>query len=260
MAKFNLSANQITLSDFGEWMGQSAKQRPWYRVLESSPRTGSPFLANVRASGQITTERLQVQRLMATKVSAKVTLDGGKVQASELSADFLGGKHRGQWSADFSGKAAVCEVKGSLNGVSLTGFTDAMKDKWIAGVASGTYAAKGPCSPEFWTSSEGTLQFDMRDGSLPHVILSPDAEALTVNGFTGQVRLHDAEIEMKDALLKSPEGNFLLSGTASLKGELDFRVARTPGSSLVPGYLITGTVGEPQVNALVGETQAQLKP
>jgi len=260
IAKFNLSANQITLSDFGEWMGQSSKQRPWYRVLESSPRTGSPFLANVRASGQVTTERLQVQRLMATKVSAKVTLDGGKLQASEFNADFLGGKHRGQWSADFSGKAAVCEVKGSLNGVSLTGFTDATTDKWIAGIASGTYAAKGPCSPEFWTLAEGTLQFDMRDGSLPHVILSPDAEALTVNGFTGQVRLHDAEIEMKDALLKSPEGNFLLSGTASLKGELDLRLARTPGSSLVPGYLITGTVGEPQVNALAGETQAQLNP
>jgi hypothetical protein len=260
MAKFNLSTNQITLRDFGEWIGQSAKQRPWYRVLESSPRTGSSFLANVRATGQITTEHLQVQRVMATKVSAKVTLDSGKVQVSEFNADFLGGKHRGQWSADFGGKAAVCEGKGSLNGVSLTGFAEAMKDGWIAGVASGTYAVKGPCSPEFWTSSEGTLQFDMRDGSLPHVVLSPNAEALTVDGFAGQVRLHDGEIEMKDARLKSPEGDFLLSGTASLRGELDFRLARTPGTSQVPGYVITGTLEEPEVNALAGETQARLKP
>lgn len=260
MAKFNLSANQIALSDFGEWMGQSTKQRPWYRVLESSAHVGSPFLANVRASGQVNTERLQVQRVMATKVSAKVTLDGGKVQVSEFNADFLGGKHRGQWSADFSGKAAVCEIKGSLNGVSLAGLADAMKDKWIEGVASGTYAVKGPCSPEFWTSSEGALQFDMRDGSLPHVVLNPDADSLMVHGFTGQVRLHDAEIVMKDARLESPEGNFLLSGTASLKGELDFRLARTPSASTVPGYVITGTVAEPQVNALAGETQAQLKP
>src|SRR6266496_4897458 len=126
---------------------------------------------NVRASGQVTAERLQVQRVMATKVSAKVTLDGGKVQVSDFNADFLGGKHRGQWSADFSGKAALCEGKGSLSGVSLTGFADAMKDEWIAGVGSGTYAVKGPCSAEFWTSSEGTLQFDMRDGSLAHVVL-----------------------------------------------------------------------------------------
>jgi hypothetical protein len=260
MAKFNLSANQITLGDFGEWMGQSAKQRPWYRVLESGPRTGSPLLANVRATGQVTTERLQVQRVMVTKVSAKVILDGGKLQISEFNADFLGGKHRGQWSADFSGKGAVCEGKGSLNGVSLTGIAAAMKDGWIAGIASGNYAVTGPCSQDFWTSSEGTLQFEMRDGSLPHVVLGPNAEALSVDSFAGQVRLHDGEIEMKDARLESPEANFLLSGTASLKGELDFRLARTPAASSVPGYVITGTVAEPLVNALAGETQARLKP
>jgi len=258
-AKFNLSANQIALGELSDWM--SPKERPWYRVLEASPHSGPSFLTSARAVGQVTTDRLQVQRLTATRVSAKVTLDGGKLQVSDLSADFMGGQHRGQWRADFSGKSSSCEGNGRLNGVLLTSIADAMKDGWIAGTADGSYEVQGPCSPEFWKSAEGMLQFDMRDGSLPHVTLSEDAEPFKVVGFAGQARLQGGEIEMRDAKLESTDGKFLLSGTASLKGDLDLRLARIPSVPVAPGYTITGTVAEPRVNPLSGsETQARLKP
>ena len=45
------------------------------------------------------------QGLEATGVSAKVSLDSGKLQISDLTADFLGGQHRGEWQADFSREA-----------------------------------------------------------------------------------------------------------------------------------------------------------
>jgi hypothetical protein len=211
--------------------------------------------------GQVTADRLQVQRLTATRVSAKVTLDGGKLQISDLSADFMGGEHRGQWRADFSGKSSSCEGNGRLNEVSLTGISDAMKNGWIAGTAGGTYEVQGPCSPEFWKSAEGTLQFNLRDGSLPHVALSEDAEPFKVVEFAGQARLQGGEIEMRDARLESTDEKFLLSGTATLNGELDLRLARIPNVPVAPGYTITGTVAEPKVNPLSGsETQARLKP
>jgi uncharacterized protein involved in outer membrane biogenesis len=258
---FVLSANQIALGTLHEWVSPSPKERPWYRVLESNAKTGPSFLTSVRASGQIITERLQVQRLTATRVSAKVALDSGKLRISEFNADFMGGKQRGQWQADFREKPSVCEGSGSLNGVSLDGLADVMNDEWIAGTASGTYAVKGACTPEFWTSGEGTLRFAMRDGRLPHVALSEDAGTFKVTEFSGQARLHAGEIEMKDASLESPDGKFRLSGTASLQGELDFRLARTPNGGAGSGYTITGTLEEPHVNpASSGETQARLKP
>jgi hypothetical protein len=258
---FILNADQIALGELRAWVNPSPKERPWYRVLESDPQAGPPFLASVRASGQVSADRLQMQSLAATRVSAKVTLDGGKLGISELSGDFLGGKHRGEWQADFSGKPAVCSGSGSLTGVSLALLADAMKDSWIAGTASATYEVKGSCPAEFWASAEGTLQFEMKDGALPHVALGEDAEALRVTRLAGQARLQAGEIAMKDARLDSPGGKFLVSGSASLKGELDFRLAKVPAGATAAGYTVTGTVGEPRVVPLPGaETQARLKP
>ncbi len=258
---FILNANRIALDELSEWVSPSPKERPWYRVLESNTQAGPSFLTSVRASGQVTTERLQVQSLAATQVSAKVSLDSGKLQISELSAEFLGGKHRGQWQADFSGKPAVCKGSGSLTGVSLARLADAMKDGWIAGTANTSYEVKGSCPAEFWTSAEGTLQFDMNDGTLPHISLGEDTEPFRFTRFAGQARLQAGKIEMKDAKLDSPGGKFQLSGTASLKGELDLRLAKTPNGAAAAGYTISGTLAEPRVSPLPGaETQARLKP
>ena len=41
-----------------------------------------------------------------------------------------------------------------------------------------TTTLKGPCPADFWTSAEGTLQFDMTDGILPHVSLADDRRAV----------------------------------------------------------------------------------
>jgi uncharacterized protein involved in outer membrane biogenesis len=258
---FVLNANQITLGGLSEWVRPSPKERPWYRVLESSPQAGPSFLASVRASGQVTTDHLQMQGLTATRVSAKVNLDSGNLEISELNADFLGGKHRGQWQADFSGKPAVCRGSGSLSGVSLARLADVMENGGIAGTANTSYEITGPCSAGFWTSAEGALQFEMRDGKLPHVALAEDAEALTITRFAGEARLQAGKIEMKDAHLNSPEGKFLVSGTASLKSDLDFRLAKVPSGAAAVGYTISGTLEEPRVIPLIGpETQARLKP
>jgi autotransporter translocation and assembly factor TamB len=258
---FVLNANQIELGELSQWVSPSPKERPWYRVLESSAQAGPTFLASVRASGQVTTERLQVQSLAATRVSAKVSLDGGNLQVSELNADFLGGKHRGEWQADFSVTPAVCQGSGGLAGVSLGHLADAMKDEGIDGSANASYEVKGSCPAEFWKSAEGTLQFVIRDGSLPHVALADDAEPFMFSHFAGQARLHAGKIEIKDAKLDSADGKFQLSGTASLKGELDLRLARTSNGATGPGYTISGTLAEPRVSRLAGpETQARLKP
>ncbi len=258
---FMLNANQIELGELREWVSPSLEKRPWYRVLQPNTKAGPSFLSNVRASGEVTANRLQMQRLEATGVSAKVSLDTGKLRISELTGDFLGGQHRGEWQVDFSVKPAVCRGSGSVTRASLADVADAMKDAWIAGSANASYEVRGPCPAEFWTSAEGTLQFDMRDGILPHLFLADDAEPLEVTRFVGLARLHAGKIEMKDARLNSPNGKFQLSGTATLKGELDLKLARTPNAAPAAGYTITGTLEAPRVNTYSSsETQARLKP
>jgi hypothetical protein len=257
---FKLIADQIALGQLREWVSPSPKARPWYLVLQPSARIRPSFLANVRASGQLATERLQVQGLEATAVSAQVSLDNGKLQISDLTADFLGGQHRGQWQADFSLQPAACQGSGNMTGTSLAGLADAMKDGWIGGTADASYEVQGPCSAEFWSSAGGTLQFDIKEGALPQVSLAEDGEPMKVTRLVGVARLREGQIEMRDARLDSPEGKFQLSGTASLKGELDLNLARVPNNAALAGYTITGNWAEPQVNrSSSSETQARLK-
>jgi hypothetical protein len=268
--RFTLNANQIALGGLREWVIPRPKERPWYRVLESSTQAGPSFLASVRASGQLTVDRLQVQTLAATRVSAKISLDTGKLQVSELAADFLGGKHLGQWQADFRADPAPCGGTGSLTGISMARLADAMKTKWIAGTATAKYEVNVPCpvevltSTSLWTSfstfGEGTLKFDARDGALPGVVLEEDGAPFRFTRFTGQARWNAGKIELKDGKLDSAGATFQLSGSASLKGQLDFHLARNQNGAAGPGYTIGGTLVEPTViRATSADTQARLK-
>ena len=280
---FNLNTNEIALGELSEWVSPGAKDRPWYRVLESNGQAGPSFLGSLRASGQLTVDRLRVlsskvqslkeqglkeQEVAAKRVSAKVSVDSGKLRISELDADVLGGKHNGEWLADFSVKPAVCGGRGSVTGISLTSLAEAMKNGGFTGTANASYEVKGTCPAEvsafslssfltsFMTASEGTVEFEMRDGSWPRVALGDDAEALQVTRLAGQARLHAGTIELKDLKLESPAGGFRVSGTAALQGKLDLRLTRTQGV----GYTIGGTLAEPLVHPLAGaETQARLK-
>ena len=258
---FTLNADQIEIGALREWASPSAKARPWYLLLEPNAKTGPSYLTSVHASGELTAEHLQLPRLQATHVFAKVSLEGGKLEIAKLSADFLGGQHRGEWQADFSVKPAICKGTGTVTGASLENIADAMNDEWIAGTANARYEIKGPCPAEFWTSAEGTLSFELMDGTLPHILLGESAEPFKVTSLVGQAQLHAGTIEIKSANLKSPEGKFELSGTSSLKGELDFKLVPTPNAPAPASYVITGTVTEPHVIRLNSpETQAKLKP
>jgi hypothetical protein len=257
-AHFLLNANQVDLADLREWVSPSSAAKPWYLVLK--PNAPS-FLANVRASGQVTVNHLRLQNLEATNVSVRMGLESAKLQLSQLTGDFLGGRHRGEWQADFSVKPAVCKGTGTFTAVSLADVADAMNDGWIAGTANTAYTLEGPCPSDFWSSATGTLQFEMTDGSLPHLFLADDADPLKVASFAGEAQLDSGAIEIKDARLDTPAGQFQLTGTASLMGELDLKLARTPTGATAPGYTVTGTLESPRVVQVASpQTQAKLKP
>jgi len=130
-----------------------------------------------------------------------------------------------------------------------------MSDRWIAGTATASYELNGHCDPEFWSTAEGSLTFDIRDGLLPHLQFTEGSEPLTVTHFSGQAKLHDGELELKDAKLDSLGTRYDLSGTASLQRELNLKLARAAG-----GFTINGTLAQPQVAPLAAAVQARLKP
>jgi hypothetical protein len=263
---FNVKADRIALNELSEWASPAPKQEPWYRVLDSKAQPRPSLLASLQASGQLAVDHLQISTITANHVSANVKLDRGQIQISGLQADFLGGTHRGDWQADFSVKPAVCKGSGSLNGFQLARLTAARTEETISGMASVSYQASGPCGAasqaflwsSFWNSAAGTLQFALNNAVLPGFSLQQDEGALKFANLSGQARLQEGMIEVKDAKLDSASGNFLLSGTASLQRELKLKLSRsTNGSS--GGYSITGTLAEPKIALLPGAEQARLK-
>ena len=252
--QFDLNADKIAPGLLREWMNPRVKDKPWYRMLAPANPAGPNFLGELQASGHITAGRLQIQAVVATHVSADVRLDAGKLHLENVAADFMAGKHRGDWQANFSVNPASCRGEGKFIAVSLGQIADAMNDRWISGVGDAGYQIKGTCLADFWNSAEGTLQFEMRDGTIPRISLGADAGPLKVTRLAGHATLRMGKIEVKDAKLESPSGTLPVSGSASLARELNLKIGT------VPGYAITGTLAEPKVSSLAGsETQAKLK-
>jgi hypothetical protein len=155
---------------------------------------------------------------------------------------------------------------GTLTNVSMRQLATVMRGEGIAGTASGSYqiTASGATSTSiaFWNSAEGTLQFDVRDGMLPHLTLERDGDPLRVDRLQGRAHLQAGKIEIKDGTLNSPAGRFHLTGTASFSEELDLKLeGKSDAGGVARKYAIRGTVAEPRVTQVASpETQARLKP
>lgn len=254
---FDLKSNQSAFADLSAWLSPSPKNRPWYRMLEASG-TSPSFFASLRASGRISSDRLQVHSLTATHVTAKLALDRGDLRIGDLSGDVLGGKYSGEWKTNFHSEPPVTTGSGNWKGVSLDDVAKAMKDSWINGTVSGSYQfiGNGSSIAELWNSAEASFHFEARNGELRHVFLE-DPDPLRFVGFAGVARLRAREIEVTAATLDSAEGAFQLSGSRSPSGELQFKLQRAGGGP--QGYAITGTLSEPHVSGLTNTQQARLK-
>ncbi|MGA8432125.1 MAG: AsmA family protein [Candidatus Sulfotelmatobacter sp.] len=267
LVHFSLNSSEAALSDLRQWAQPNQIDRPWYSLLASNTKKTPSFLASLRATGRVTLSRLLMRSLAATEVSANVNLDSGKLRVSDLRGQLLCGTHSGDWQADFTRKPPVYSGSGTLTGVSMGCIADSMNDPWIAGLADGKYqlTASGLSSEDFWRSADAAVQFEVRDGVLPHLSLASDNDPLKITLFEGRAHLHEGMIAIKDATLDSPAGAFQLSGTASLTRELDFKLSPASpvdSEAATPqAYTITGTLAQPQAVRVTGaETQARLKP
>jgi len=266
LIRFNLNTEKVGLSDLSEWLGSHPDQRRWYQILTTAEPKAPSLLENLRASGKINAGRLLIHSVVVSRVSASLDVERGKLKISDLRADVLGGRCRGDWHADFTGGPPVYAGSGTFTAISLQQIADAMHDPWISGWASGTYqiTSSGTNSSVFWQSAEGILQFDLRDGLLPHISLASDEGPLEIAHWQGYARLRNGKIDLENDKLISTAATYQIGGTASFEQALDLKLIRSPDVKVgagSPAYSITGTVAEPRVALIpIADTQARLKP
>ncbi|HWY57007.1 MAG TPA: AsmA family protein [Terriglobales bacterium] len=256
--RFDLHTDEISTDRLNQLMNPHVHKQPWYRFL-SSPPTGVPFLLTVRATGKLTANSVLVHKLVGNRVSANVELNKGKLRLSNLRGDVLGGRHIGEWEADFTAKPPEYAGSGTLSGIALNQLSKSMNDDWITGSATAAYRVKtsGLDATELFASATSTLKVEARDGILGHVALPGGTGPLQMHRFAAHLSLQDGKFEIQEGNLETPTGSYQVSGTASLTRILDLKLMHEGNS----GFSITGTLTEPHVSpTLPSETQAALKP
>jgi hypothetical protein len=255
---FDLHADEIVTDELKGVVNAVPGKQPWYRFL-SSPEQPVPYLASVYAVGKLTANRILVRNLITSRVSAEVELQQGQLRLSDLHGDIWGGRHTGEWKADFMVNPPMYSGTGTLEKVALGQLAEAMHDGWITGTANVGYRANtlGWTLPQLLSNADASFEVDARDGLLPHLTLTGDSGSLRVNRFVGRLLLRDGKFEIEQGKLQTPGSIYQLSGTASLNRVLDIKLA---GDGTY-GFNISGTLTQPHVvKNTSAETQAALKP
>jgi hypothetical protein len=256
---FDLHADEIAIDELKQLLSPHPRKQPWYRFLSTSTQAANSYLLTLRATGKLTVDRVAIQNLVATRVFAQVALDEGQLRLSDLRGELLGGKHIGEWTADFTVKPPEYDGSGTLQRVDLRQLAEVMHDGWVTGTAAANYraSASGVDAAELLSSAKATLRLEVRDGLLPHIALIEGNEPLRIHRLVGNFVLHDGRFEIQQGKLETPSGIYQLSGTASLTRTLDLKLVRDGA----PGFNITGPLTEPRVAPVkTQETQAALKP
>ena len=256
--RFDLHADEIATDRLNQLINPHVRKQPWYGFL-SSPTAAVPYLLTVHAVGKLAANSVVVRKLVGNRVSANVELNKGKLRVSDLRGDVLGGKHIGEWEADFAAKPPEYSGSGTLERVSLDQLAEIMNDDWITGFATAAYRVKtsGLDATELFASAVSTLRLDARDGLLRHIALTEGTGPLQMQRLTTQLSLHDGKFEIQEGKLETSAGIFQVSGTASLTRVLNLKLTREGA----PGLNVTGTLTEPHVSQIQSpETQAALKP
>ena len=255
--RFDLHVPQIATDQLSQLFNPHPSERPWYRFVSPARQPhDSSFLA-LHAKGTLSADQVMIRQLIARKVSAEVELENGRLRLSSLRGEVLGGEHRGEWTADFTGNLPVYRGSGVLEQADLERLAAAMHDGWVTGTASANYraTASGITAAELLSSANASLQIEAHDGTLPHVALAGGSSPLRMNHFAGRLLLRDREIEIDPGKLATPVGIYQVSGTVSLGRALDLKLLREGAHS----FNVTGTLAAPLV-LQAPETRAALKP
>ncbi len=255
---FKLHADEITIARLNQLLNPHAKTESWYQAL-SPVNSGTPYLLMANATGTLNADRIIIENLTAENLSANVELKNGKLRLLSAQADVLGGKHIGEWNADFTVKPPQYSGSGTFQGIALAQLANATNGDWITGTATASYtaSASGLKSSELLTSAIANLRVDAVSGSLPHLTLTSASAPLQMHRVAANLFLHDGKLEFRTGGMDTNADFFHLSGTASLTQVLNLKLTRDDTS----GFNITGTLADPHVSPVIAsEARAALKP
>ena len=254
--KVDLKADTLSLQELNHLLNSVPGSRPWYRILTPSQVSDSQ-VSRLNVQGTLSADQLSLHGLIATHVTAGIALGRGVLHVSDLRADVLGGKHIGNWTANWSQQPPLFSGHGTLTSVALLQVSKLTHQDWVNGMARGSYELQltGTTSSDIRGSAAGKLVFDARDGTFTHFRVSTGAP-LRFHRFRGQLSLNAGIFTLQEGKLDAASSIYQVSGTVPFTGKLDFQLAENPDSVRI----IRGTLASPEIErAKTQPTEAKLK-
>jgi hypothetical protein len=256
--EMNLRTAELDAAAFNGLINPNARPAAWYKVL-TSLRKPLPYLLQARGAGKLTIDKLVVGNTVCSHFTSEVTLDSGQLTLSRVSGEILGGTAAGKFKANFRSDPATFSGTGLVQAISLGKVAELMHDGWISGEGMATFQfdANGMHLPDIIRSADLQADFGIANSQFPHVVLASRAEPLHAHDFSGRLLLHGGNFSLDDAKLTTSSGVYSVSGTASLDGNLNFKMV----SEGKPGFTVTGTLLKTRVSPIPAPaTQAALRP
>jgi len=247
LVSFQLHSDELDTDEINRLLNPNLRKREWFGLV-ASRQPVDPFLLHLNAKGTVAAARLLIHTALATHVTAEAELRDRILTLRNVNADILGGKHAGDWTADFSGAEPRYSSGGSMDGVSLDQLAALTGDHWATGKVKGNYRgwASGWNANQILASAKGSLSFDWRDGALSHFALGGSPAPLRIRRFAGTLSLKDGVLTIDPGRLEGAAGIYQVNGTASLarKLELQFKGEGTRS------FTVDGTLEKPHIVAV----------
>jgi len=248
-SQVDLHADEISAEKLNLLLNPNIHKQPWYRILTGNPQQSGAALRGLSVEGTLKADRFAVGELVAEGVTSQVKLEGGHLHLSDFHSNVLGGRHSGDWEADFTKDPPAYLLTGALENISLSQLAKPMRSNWISGTARGSYemTLSGWNEADLHTTARGTLALFARDGTLTRFGPSGTLKfgRLEATFTTGESLVVVSEGKLENAL-----GVYEVSGVASFGHKIDLKFVRDAGH----GFVVSGTLEEPHVGNLVDET------
>ncbi|MFL6300637.1 MAG: AsmA family protein [Terriglobales bacterium] len=230
--RFALSSNQLNLDDLNSLFNSAAHDRPWYSF---GKRTNAD-LVSLAGQGSLNLGRLVVKSATFDRFTGFIHFEDGKLDITNITTDVGTGKHLGELHATFTGDSPQYDLAGTITKASLDAVGNSLwSSAWHGSPAhSGTLDAKyrlhlsGADAAALFKSAEGSADLLWASGAFTGHADTGAARTLEVREFKDAVTWHDGTLQIPPADLKTPSGNFEISGTFARSYDLRVQSNKKP--------------------------------
>jgi len=242
--KFQLHADHLNAADLDRWVGPRARPNWLQRLLASllggasqSP-AASELLRRIHADGELRADEITVESLKLEDVRAVAAVHDLKLEVSDATAQWAGGKIHAKVRAAFSPRPDY-EFSGEIEGVTLAQLPPTVRvAQRFGGVASGTVhlTTAGVGREELLQKLTGkgdvhlkNIEFRGWDVSASMADGAPRTGASRWTSGEGAFTLRDRSIAVNALRLNSGREEAVVNGTVSFARDADLTV-ETPST------------------------------